>query len=56
VEAARIGGAGCVAVASGRSSAGELREAGADVVLEDLSDTRSVISAVDRLTNAVSAG
>jgi len=56
VEAARIGGARCVAVASGRSIAAELREAGADVVLNDLSDTGSVVSAVDRLTNAVSAG
>jgi hypothetical protein len=43
-------------VASGRSIAAELREAGADVVLSDLSDTASVVSAVDRLTNAVSAG
>jgi phosphoglycolate phosphatase len=56
VEAARIGGARCVAVASGRSSAGELREAGADAVLDDLSDTGTVVSAVDRLTSAVSAG
>jgi phosphoglycolate phosphatase len=56
VEAARIGGARCVAVASGRSTAGELREAGADAVLDDLSDTAFVVSAVDRLTSAVSAG
>jgi len=56
VEAARIGGARCVAVASGRSTAGELREAGADLVLDDLADTASVVSAVDRLTSAVSAG
>jgi phosphoglycolate phosphatase-like HAD superfamily hydrolase len=56
VEAARIGGARCVAVASGRSTAGELREAGADLVLDDLTDTGGVVSAVDRLTSAVSAG
>jgi phosphoglycolate phosphatase len=56
VEAARIGGARCAAVASGRSTAGELREAGADLVLDDLADTGSVIRAVDRLTSAVSAG
>jgi phosphoglycolate phosphatase len=56
VEAARIGGARCVAVASGRSTAGELREAGADLVLDDLADTGSVVSAVDRLTSTVSAG
>jgi phosphoglycolate phosphatase len=56
VEAARIGGARCVAVASGRASAGELREAGPDLVLDDLADTGSVLRAVDRLTSAVSAG
>jgi phosphoglycolate phosphatase len=56
VEAARIGGARCVAVASGRSSAGELRDAGADLVLDDLTDTAAVIRAVGRLTSPVSAG
>jgi phosphoglycolate phosphatase len=56
VEAARIGGARCVAVASGRSSAGELRDAGADLVLDDLADTGSVVRAVDQLTSAVWAG
>jgi phosphoglycolate phosphatase len=56
VEAARIGGARCVAVASGRSSGTELREAGADVVLDDLTDTGSVVGAVERLTSALSAG
>jgi phosphoglycolate phosphatase len=56
VAAARTGGGRCVAVASGRSSAGELREAGADVVLDDLTDTDAVVRAVDRLTSAVSAG
>jgi phosphoglycolate phosphatase-like HAD superfamily hydrolase len=50
VEAARIGGASCVAVASGRSTAAELREAGADLVLDDLSDTGAVVTAVGRLT------
>jgi phosphoglycolate phosphatase len=50
VEAARIGGARSIAVASGRSSAGELRDAGADVVLDDLADTEAVLAAVDRLT------
>jgi phosphoglycolate phosphatase len=56
VEAARVGGAHSVAVASGRSTAGELREAGADLVLDDLTDTDAVVSAVGRLTSAVSAG
>ena len=51
VAAARIGGARSVGVASGRSSAGELRDAGADVVLDDLADTATVVAAVDDLTN-----
>jgi phosphoglycolate phosphatase len=56
VEAASIGGARCVAVASGRSTAAELREARADLVLPDLADTGAVVTAVDQLTSAVSAG
>jgi phosphoglycolate phosphatase len=56
VEAARVGGARSIAVASGRSSASELREAGAGVVLADLTDTDAVVSAVDRLASALSAG
>jgi phosphoglycolate phosphatase-like HAD superfamily hydrolase len=52
VEAARVGGARCVAVASGRSSEGELRDAGADVILPDLADTAVVVHAVDQLTIA----
>jgi len=50
VEAAAIGGARCIAVATGRSMAPELRDAGADLVLPDLSDTNQVIAAIDRLT------
>jgi phosphoglycolate phosphatase len=50
VEAAAIGGARCMAVATGRSTAAELRDAGADLVLTDLSDTNQVIAAIDRLT------
>ena len=34
----------------GRSAAGELRDAGADLVLDDLADTEAVLAAVDRLT------
>lgn len=56
IEAARIGGARSVGVASGRSTASELREAGADLVLDDLADTDAVVTAVDRLTSAMSAG
>jgi phosphoglycolate phosphatase len=50
VAAARIGGARTIGVASGRSSAGELRDAGADLVLDDLADTGAVVAAVDLLT------
>jgi phosphoglycolate phosphatase len=56
VEAARMGGARCVAVASGRSTVGELRAAGADVVFADLADTAAVVQAIDRLTMLRAAG
>lgn len=46
VEAARIGGARSLAVASGRASTTELRDAGADAVLPDLTDTASVVASV----------
>ena len=50
VEAARIAGVHCVAVASGRSTVAELRAAGPDAVLTDLTDTAQVVGAADRLT------
>ncbi len=43
VEAAKVGGARSVAVASGRASSAELRDTGADFVLPDLTDTRRLI-------------
>jgi phosphoglycolate phosphatase len=43
VEVARRGGARSIAVATGRHSINELREAGADRVFEDLSDTDAVL-------------
>jgi phosphoglycolate phosphatase len=46
VEAAAIGGARSVAVATGSFSAEQLRDAGADVVLTDLAATAEVVSAV----------
>ncbi|WP_199439044.1 HAD family hydrolase [Umezawaea beigongshangensis] len=46
VAAALHHGAVAVGVATGRSSTGELREAGAHVVLEDLSDTAAVVDAL----------
>jgi phosphoglycolate phosphatase-like HAD superfamily hydrolase len=46
VEAAKIGGATSVAVASGRASAGELRDAGADLVLQDLTDPVALFALV----------
>src|SRR5690606_7497615 len=50
VQAARIGGAAMVGVASGRPTAAERREAGADVVLPDLSNAAEVVAAVAALT------
>jgi phosphoglycolate phosphatase len=46
VEAAKIGGATSVAVASGRASTAELRDAGADAVLRDLTDPNALISLI----------
>jgi len=43
VEVARRGGARSIAVATGRHSVRELREAGADVAFEDLTDTAAVL-------------
>jgi phosphoglycolate phosphatase len=43
VYAAKLGGARTIAVASGRSSAAELREAGAQTVLADLTDTAALL-------------
>lgn len=50
VEAARLGGAGVVAVATGRYTPAELRESGASVVLADLADTAAVVDAIQRAT------
>jgi len=50
VDAARIGGARSLAVASGRASATELRDAGADAVLPDLADTGALVTYITRLT------
>ncbi len=46
VAAGRTGGARVVAVATGRYSVAELRAAGADLVLPDLTDTAAVVTAV----------
>jgi phosphoglycolate phosphatase-like HAD superfamily hydrolase len=46
VEAGRVGGARVVAVATGRTDADALREAGAETVLADLTDTEAVLAAV----------
>jgi phosphoglycolate phosphatase-like HAD superfamily hydrolase len=50
VDAARIGGARSLGVASGRASAAELREAGADAVLPDLADIGALVTLITRLT------
>jgi phosphoglycolate phosphatase len=46
VEAARMGGARSIAVASGRASTAELRDAGADAVLPDLTDAAGLVALV----------
>jgi phosphoglycolate phosphatase len=46
--AAQVGGVRCIGVATGRSTASELREAGADPVLPDLADTARVVAAVEQ--------
>jgi phosphoglycolate phosphatase len=46
VEAGRVGGARVVAVATGRTDAEALQEAGAETVLADLADTDAVLRAV----------
>jgi phosphoglycolate phosphatase len=46
VEAAAVAGARSVAVATGRFSVSQLADAGADVVLPDLTDTERVVAAV----------
>ena len=48
VAAARVAGVRCLGVATGRSTVSELRDAGADPVLADLSDTSRVVAAVSR--------
>lgn len=52
VEAARIGGARVIAVASGRATTTQLRASGADRVLADLANTAAVMRAIDQLTPA----
>jgi phosphoglycolate phosphatase len=53
VDAARIGGARSLAVASGRASAAELRDVGADAVLPDLADTVALVTLITQLTEPV---
>jgi phosphoglycolate phosphatase len=51
VACAAAGGARSIAVATGGHSADELRAAGADVVFEDLSDLRTVLTALGLTTD-----
>jgi phosphoglycolate phosphatase len=50
VEAARVGGAWSVAIATGRSTEADLHAAGAGIVLPDLTDVTAVLSAIQLLT------
>jgi phosphoglycolate phosphatase len=56
VEAAAIGGARSIAVGTGRDTVADLRAAGADLVLPDLSDPDAVVTAIGRLTEAGGSG
>ena len=49
VEAAKIAGASCVGVASGRASSAELRDAGADLVLPGLTSQRELVAFIAAL-------
>jgi phosphoglycolate phosphatase len=55
IEAAAVGGARSIAVASGRETVAELQDAGADLVLADLADTGQVLAAIDRLFQPLGA-
>jgi phosphoglycolate phosphatase len=48
VEAAKVGGARSLAVASGRATTAELRDAGADAVLPDLTDLAALVAFIGR--------
>lgn len=50
MEAARDGGAVPIGIAAGSYSAGELREAGAVAVFDDLSDSEAVVAAITGVT------
>ncbi|GLW61855.1 haloacid dehalogenase [Actinomadura rubrobrunea] len=52
VQAAHIARSPIIAVATGSATEAELRSAGAEVVLPDLSDTDAVVAAVTRLTGS----
>jgi phosphoglycolate phosphatase len=52
VDAARIGGARSLAVATGRAGTAELRDAGADAVLPGLADTAALTALITRLTES----
>ncbi|MQA95128.1 MAG: HAD hydrolase-like protein [Streptosporangiales bacterium] len=56
VEAAQFGGAASVAVAGSATTLSQLREAGADVLLEDLTDTGGLVRAIERLTSPQRTG
>lgn len=53
VDGAHRAGAKAIAVATGASSTADLRAAGADAVLEDLSDSSGLVQLVERLTSSV---
>jgi phosphoglycolate phosphatase-like HAD superfamily hydrolase len=55
VRAALIGGAVPIGVLNGPTTEGQLREAGAQVILPDLTDPRAVMAAVHQATDSTTA-
>lgn len=51
VRTGREGGAAVIGVASGKTTAGELSESGADLVLDSLEDVARVMAGISELTN-----
>lgn len=56
IEAARLGGAHVVAVATGRFGVEDLAAHDPDAVFPDLSDTEAVVAAIERLTGDAEVG
>jgi len=52
VRTGLLGGSAVIGVASGTTTRSQLEDAGADIVLDDLSDAAAILAAVDTLTSS----